>query len=125
MTRVLLHIVLPLLVPFALYLGWTWFAQMRARATGEPAPGLGEGPWFWFLGAGLLLAAAGLVYLAFTPRRRARGRRLPPAPVRGRTYCAAPVRVTPHLTEPPWPTTRSPLPSKGCSRRARYHRNHG
>ena len=39
---------------------------MRARATGEPAPGLGEGPWFWFLGAGLLLAAAGLVYLAFT-----------------------------------------------------------
>ena len=52
MLRVLLTIVLPLLVPTALYLGWLYVAQWSGR---DGAVGGAALPWLWLAGAGLLL----------------------------------------------------------------------
>ncbi len=62
MTRILLHFVLPLVLPLLIYVGW------RLVSRGRPGlANLSEGPWFWLIGAGLVLTIAGLVSLPFLP----------------------------------------------------------
>ncbi len=60
MTRILLQVVLPIAAPFVIYVGW------RLLTRGRPGlANLNEGPWFWLIGAGLLLVIAGLFSLPF------------------------------------------------------------
>ena len=54
MFRVLVTIVLPLVLPTALYLGWMWFAGGTARR-GEI--GWRALPWPWLAAVGVLLSA--------------------------------------------------------------------
>ena len=63
MTRILLHVVLPITLPFLIYIVW------RVAARGRPglANIFREGPWFWLIGAGLVLTIAGLLALPFLP----------------------------------------------------------
>jgi len=60
MTRVFLTIVLPLLLPMALYIVWA-LATNRIRPAGSAASWL-HLPWAWLLLAGVALAAAVLFY---------------------------------------------------------------
>ena len=62
MTRILLNFVLPMALPFLIFVGWRLLSQGR--------PGLADlrdGPWFWLIGAGLVLTIAGLLALALLP----------------------------------------------------------
>lgn len=63
MTRILLQYLLPLLLPIALYLLWAWWANRR-KAAGEAPLDLQDGPWFWLILAGVVLAGAGLALTA-------------------------------------------------------------
>ena len=54
MLRVFFTIVLPLILPTALYLCWVWIAQAPRHAGGVGWAAL---PWVWLAGAGGLLAA--------------------------------------------------------------------
>jgi hypothetical protein len=54
MLRVFLTIVLPLLLPAALYL--LWVAMVRSAEPGGAVPWSGV-PWLWLAGAGVLLLA--------------------------------------------------------------------
>jgi hypothetical protein len=57
MARILFQIVLPLLLPFAIYAGWLALRQRRiARAGDDSVPGWAEAPWAWLVVVGALLA---------------------------------------------------------------------
>lgn len=56
MTRILLQIVLPLLLPFVAYAAWLSVERRRAEKLGRgEAPGWAEAPLVWLAGAGLAL----------------------------------------------------------------------
>lgn len=62
MLRILLTIVLPVVLPLLVYLGYLEMMRRRAEATGEPYdPALREGPWAWLALAGLALVVATLI----------------------------------------------------------------
>lgn len=63
MLRIFLTIVLPVVLPLALYIGYLEFARRRALAAGVPGPRWQEGPWAWFVLAGLGLLIAILTAL--------------------------------------------------------------
>lgn len=66
MTKILLTVLLPLLAPTLLYLGYL-VAQSRLKAKadrGEPLPPWTELPWTWLILSGAALAAIGLLWLA-------------------------------------------------------------
>lgn len=64
MAQKFLTIVLPLVLPLALYWLYVVMARRRARAAGSGDPLLWhEGPWVWFALAGVILMAASLVTL--------------------------------------------------------------
>ena len=58
MLRVFVTMVLPLVLPTALYLGWVWMAQGPRHDDGVRWGAL---PWVWLAGAGVLLAAVVLL----------------------------------------------------------------
>jgi hypothetical protein len=59
MARVLVQIVVPLLLPFAIYAGWIAVRQRQLARLGRgEAPGWGGAPWIWLVAFGLLLAVA-------------------------------------------------------------------
>ena len=64
--RIVFLYILPLLLPFVLYLFWA-SANKRKTETGKSHP-LTEGPGFWFIVAGFSLMIGGLIYLAATDR---------------------------------------------------------
>jgi len=64
MTRFVLQILLPLLLPTLMFLIWSYLA--RRRTAGGPVARLQEGPWFWLIVAGFVLMLGGLVYTAMT-----------------------------------------------------------
>ncbi len=64
MTRILLHYVLPLLLPTLAYLTWVWYYRQRAKATGGDPPEITKGGLFWSLIAGIVLLIVGLIALA-------------------------------------------------------------
>ncbi len=69
MTRILLHYVLPILLPFIVYGVWLALARRKAQSAsmaGAAAPVWRDAPWTWLLIAGLGLACVGLVALALT-----------------------------------------------------------
>jgi hypothetical protein len=56
--RVALSILLPLLLPTALYLMYAWYVGRRARAqdpSGNTAPAEIDVPWSWLAAAGVVL----------------------------------------------------------------------
>ncbi len=57
--RILLHYVLPLVLPAAVYFGWVLIAKRKKIS-------LQDGPWFWLMVAGFALMAGVLSYLALT-----------------------------------------------------------
>ncbi len=67
MTRILLQIVLPLILPFAVYAAWLSVERRRAEKLGRgEVPSWAEAPLVWLAGAGLglaLVATAGLALL--------------------------------------------------------------
>ena len=60
MTRVLLTIVLPLLLPAILYGAWLWVA--RGRSAQQPLP------WVWAAAGGIVLMIASLALFGFEGR---------------------------------------------------------
>jgi len=72
MARILLQIVLPLLLPFAVYAAWVAVRQRQLERSGQaPAPGWSEAPWVWLAAFGVMLAlAASLVSLLYGGEER-------------------------------------------------------
>ncbi len=69
MKRILLHYVLPIVLPFIVYGIWLALARRKAQSAstaGAAAPTWRDAPWMWLLIAGLGLMIAGLVALALT-----------------------------------------------------------
>jgi bacteriorhodopsin len=65
MSRVLLQYLLPLILPTVIYL--IWALAIRDSGSGKKlATILREGPWFWLIVAGMLLAGASLVFTALS-----------------------------------------------------------
>ncbi len=63
MSRALLQYLLPLILPTVLYM--IWALSVRDSASGRKmATVIREGPWFWLILAGLVLAGASLVVTA-------------------------------------------------------------
>lgn len=63
MTRVLMTYLLPLVLPIAVYLVWTWISGKGERGEGDP-PRWYEGPWFWLILAGFGLMVSVLAVTA-------------------------------------------------------------
>ncbi|HSR72245.1 MAG TPA: hypothetical protein VLL72_07670 [Kiloniellales bacterium] len=64
MLRALLTVLLPILLPIAVYLGYAAYLRRRAELTGSTAePRWQEGPWPWLFAAGAAVAVAGLILL--------------------------------------------------------------
>ncbi len=66
MMRILINYVLPLALPTAIYLGWTWFLRHRSRARGDELPEIKSASIFVSILIGIVLMFAGLVYVAVT-----------------------------------------------------------
>ena len=65
MSRVLLQYLLPLILPTVLYL--IWAMAVRDSGSGRRlATIVREGPWFWLIVAGLVLAGGSLIITALT-----------------------------------------------------------
>jgi hypothetical protein len=65
MSRALLQYLLPLILPTVLYL--IWALVVRNSGSGRRlATVMREGPWFWLIIAGLILAGGSLVFTALT-----------------------------------------------------------
>lgn len=65
MSRVLLQYLLPLILPTVFYL--IWAMAVRDSGSGRKlATILREGPWFWLIVAGLVLAGGSLTFTALT-----------------------------------------------------------
>ncbi len=62
MIRILLNFVLPMAAPFLIFVGWRLLSRGRSGLAN-----LSDGPWFWLIGAGLVLTIAGLLALALLP----------------------------------------------------------
>lgn len=81
---VLLHYVLPLVLPFVIYGVWLLLARRKARtAGGEEAPEWRDAPWTWLFVAGAALVAVGLVGLALTGGAPPGGEYVPPKYIDG------------------------------------------
>jgi hypothetical protein len=83
---------LPILAPVGLYLLWFARASRQATAAGLPPPRLGDAPWAWVIGAGVLLAGMLLGIFAFEGQGPASPHYEPPRVVNG--------QITPGHTEP-------------------------
>lgn len=79
--RVILTVVVPLLLPTALYL--LWAAAFRRATPAEAAASWWAGPWTWLIVAGVALAAVMLVLLVETSGG-GKGTYVPPSFVNGR-----------------------------------------
>jgi len=61
MVRILLEYLLPFFLPTALYAAWVFWQRRRAASVGGAGPAWEEGPWFWLLAAGAVLAVSAIV----------------------------------------------------------------
>lgn len=64
MSRILLQILLPLLLPTIAFFLWAWLAPRLGIDTRSNV--LQDTPWFWLIIAGVLLMAVGLTATALT-----------------------------------------------------------
>ncbi len=84
MIRVLGEIVLPLLLPFAGYAVWLYFARRKAALIASGTlPGWQNAPWTWLTVAGILLAAASVFALSLFGGARPGSHYVPPSYVDG------------------------------------------
>lgn len=86
MTRILLTMVLPLLAPTFIYIGYLVVAHWYSRRPGgaaRPFPGFQTWPWLWLALAGAALAAASFVFLAETTTEPPGGVYVPPQYIDG------------------------------------------
>lgn len=105
MLRVILTILVPLLLPTLVYLGYIAFTA-RGRAAAAPAGGEAEEegavaarpwtediPWLWLIGSGVLLMSALLITLALTTGHERGGVYIPAHRLPDGTY--VPARTVP------------------------------
>ena len=64
MSRILLQILLPLLIPTVVFFLWAWLAPRLG--IDSQAKVLQGTPWFWLIVAGVVLMGAGLIATALT-----------------------------------------------------------
>ncbi len=76
MSRFLIHILIPLLLPVVLYGLWAYF---NAKRKDQGLPSWEEGSWFWAIIVGFVLAVAGFGYLFWTTTGGQRDIPVPPA----------------------------------------------
>ena len=95
MVRILATIVLPLLLPTALYLLWRVMARRAAFAGPSPWRDL---PWVWLIGAGVVLAAVMLYVIGTRIGGSPEGIYVPPQWIGG--------KIVPGHLEPPAPAQR-------------------
>lgn len=88
MLRVLFEFVIPLVLPLTLYLLWQARRRRIEAATGGVPPAWFEGPWFWAVVAGFVLAAGVLVVLALTSGAKPGAEYIPPHLENGRVVPA-------------------------------------
>jgi hypothetical protein len=85
MIRIVLSIVLPLVLPTALYFLYVWYMARRARAadpTGSNAPPEVDVPWWWLALAGMVLVLVSLA-INFVDTGAKPGGRYEPARIEG------------------------------------------
>ncbi len=77
--RIFIQIVVPVLLPAALYALWLWLERRRALALSGDAPsGWREGPWVLLLAVGVALAAILTLSLTLLDGSGKEGRYVPP-----------------------------------------------
>ena len=79
MTRIVITIVVPLILPSLLY--WTWLHATGRAAAGD---GLAALPWPWLIAAGVALTAATLVVVSVHYGNTPQGAYVPPRVEGGR-----------------------------------------
>ncbi len=95
MSRTLLQILVPLLLPLVLYFTWASVTRKLAQARGlppGPAPSLINGPWRWLLGSGLVLVIIGFAVWAVTQETLPDGQYVPSRYIDG--------KIVPGFVEP-------------------------
>lgn len=80
MLRILVEVLLPLLLPTALYLAWVWLSRWLGRV-GSRRQAV---PWLWLMVAGALLLVALLTVVTVGFGTAERGVYVPPRLVKGR-----------------------------------------
>ena len=90
MLRVLLTVLLPLVAPFLIYLGWAWLVRRKATA-GVLTLDWRETPWPWLLALGLCAGLVGLAYLYVSTGHPAGTKLAPPSVVDGVVVPSHPV----------------------------------
>ncbi len=83
MTRILIQILLPLLLPAVLYIVWRTVIQ-RLVPGGPTVSELADGPWGWLAFTGVGLVIATLVASALLGERIPQGQFVPPRVVDGK-----------------------------------------
>ncbi len=71
--RVFLQYVLPIIAPAALYILW-----LVMRGKGRKIPALEDGPWFWLIVAGFVLAAVSVISYGVTSGHDPSSQYVPP-----------------------------------------------
>ena len=67
MLRVVLSVLLPLVLPTALYFAYAWYVGQQAEAEGEEEPKELDVPWSWLISTGLVLALIALAVTVMDP----------------------------------------------------------
>lgn len=78
MSRILLQVVVPILLPALLYMLWLLAEQRRLDAGGGARPRWAEVPWLWLLALGVFLAGIVTVALALFGGESIIGEYVPP-----------------------------------------------
>lgn len=65
MTRFLVQVLLPLLLPVLIFLVWAWLSS-RSQDKGSLVAKVQNGPWFWLIVAGFVLMLGAVTYTALT-----------------------------------------------------------
>jgi Family of unknown function (DUF6111) len=79
MGRILLQVVVPILLPSALYALWMLAERRRLEAAGSPSPRhLVDAPWLWLLALGVFFAAIITMALALFGGESITGEYVPP-----------------------------------------------
>ena len=95
MSRILLQVVVPILLPSVLYALWTLAERRRLAAVGSAgARHLADAPWLWLLALGLFFAGIITVALALFGGESIVGEYVPPQAKDGRI-------VPGHVVPPP------------------------
>jgi len=84
-TRTIISVVLPFILPFVCFAIWSWYSNRKRRALdeGEPLQSWQSWPWSKLVLSGGVLAIASLMFLLFGREPLPEGRWVPPSVVDG------------------------------------------